>query len=353
MRHILIIGAGLNGAALAFRLARAGARVTVMDGARPAGAASGVSFGWINASYFHNPAHFTLRAHAIQAHHRLERDLGHGLTRWQGCLWWEQDLTTHAQVLRDLGYRVTVLDAAQITAHEPLLAPQRECLFFPDEGACDAALLTHQLLVASGAEVWTGLAVSALTQGLTAPGVLTSAGLVTADHVILAAGTGAAGLLATLGLSLPMLSRPGAVLKTRPIAQRLNHIVASPTQELRQDAQGRLIAPLSAAHQGDSADQITALPGDLTQAALGRIAALLPGVTPQVEQISLAHRPVPGDGLPAIGPTGIAGLTLAVMHSGVTLAPLVAELLTAEILEGAASPLLTTFRPERFFQATR
>ena len=52
--------------------------------------------------------------------------------------------------------------------------------------------------------------------------------------------------------------------------------------------------------------------------------------------------------VPALGATGIPGLSLAVMHSGVTLAPLVAELLTAEVMEEVTSPLLDDFRPERF-----
>ena len=60
----------------------------------------------------------------------------------------------------------------------------------------------------------------------------------------------------------------------------------------------------------------------------------------EVAAIRQAFRPVPGDGLPAVGATGIGNLTLAVMHSGVTLAPLVAELLAGEISGGPASPLL-------------
>lgn len=349
MTHILIIGAGLTGAALAFRLTRAGARVTVVEATRPAAAASGASFGWINASFFHSPAHFNLRAEGIAAHHRLDRDLGRTGTQWQGCLWWEEDLDAQAATLTALGYRVEVLTAARIKAREPALAAPEACLFFPDEGATDAGLLTQALLAASGAELWTGLpATGLLTRQGRVTGIETPAGKVLADHVILAAGTGAPALLAPLGLTLPMLPRPGLILRTRPLAARLFHILASPGQELRQDPQGRLIAPLSAAHQGDQAESLPATPGDLARAALGRIAGLLPGQDLQLDEINLAHRPVPGDGLPALGQTSLPGLTLAVLHSGVTLAPLVAELLAAEILGGPPSPLLAEFRPGRF-----
>ena len=66
---ILILGAGLIGACLAYRLTRAGCAVTVVEGATPASGASGSSFGWINASFYLNPAHHHLRV----AHGSLAR----------------------------------------------------------------------------------------------------------------------------------------------------------------------------------------------------------------------------------------------------------------------------------------
>ena len=153
---------------------------------------------------------------------------------------------------------------------------------------------------------------------------------------------------AALGLTLPMLHRPGLILRTRPVAARLRHILASPLQEVRQVLAGRLIAPLTASHQADQ-DGPAGSPGDLAAAALERIHALLPGVGMELAEVAAALRPVPGDGLPAVGPTGTPGLWLAVLHSEVTLAGIVAEVLTAQILGGAGSPLLVDFRPGRFF----
>ncbi len=353
MHRILIIGAGLVGASLAFRLARTGADVTIIDAAQPASAATGASFGWINASFFHSQAHFNLRAAAIAAHHRLDRDLTDTGTLWSGCLWWEKEgaeLDAHGQALTGLGYTVHDLDARQIAAREPALAPPQRCLFLPYEGAVDASRLTHRLLAASGVRVRADTPVRAIeTAGGRAVAVHTDQGGQAADHIILAAGTACPALLAPLGLTLPMLPRPGLILQTRPVRMRLNHILAGPEQEVRQDRENRLIAPLAAAHQGDAAEDVQALPGDLAEAALVRLRALLPGVRVEPETISFAFRPVPGDGMPAVGATGLAGLSLAVMHSGVTLAPLIAELLTAEITEGTASPLLAEFRPSRFF----
>jgi len=147
-----------------------------------------------------------------------------------------------------------------------------------------------------------------------------------------------------------MLSRPGLTLRSHPIAQKLHHILASPGQELRQLPDGSLLAPLAANHQGDAAEAITTQPTTLAADAITRLQSLLPGVHITPAQISLAHRPVPGDGLPALGPTGIENLTLATLHSGVTLAPLVAELLADHVMDRPTSPLLANFQAMRFFK---
>ena len=88
--HILILGAGITGACLAHRLATGGARVTILDRAAPASAASGASFGWVNASFFLSDAHFHLRHAALAAHRRLAVELGQDAAP-QGCLWQDAD----------------------------------------------------------------------------------------------------------------------------------------------------------------------------------------------------------------------------------------------------------------------
>ena len=57
--HIVVVGAGIIGSAMALELATRGASVTLVDagGLR----ASENSFGWINASWFNQPDYFRLR----------------------------------------------------------------------------------------------------------------------------------------------------------------------------------------------------------------------------------------------------------------------------------------------------
>jgi glycine/D-amino acid oxidase-like deaminating enzyme len=353
--RVIVVGAGGVGAAIALRLARWGMAVTVIDAGGPATGASGASFGWINASFHLNEAHFALRHEGIAAHHRLAQDLGQPVARWPGALWWEETGAAMAAVagrLRAYGYPVAHLSQAEVAAREPALAnPPGEALQFPAEGAVDLPDLVAACLAAAqadGARLICGLRVTALVAGDRGVAVVvTEAGAMTADHVVLAAGTGTPALLAPLGLRLPMPDRPGMILRCAPVAPFLRHILVAPAQEVRQDAAGRLLVPAATAHQTDEATRLPDVPQRLAEAAWARVRTLLPSAPPTWAEALVGWRPVPADGLPVVGQAAV-GLWLAVMHSGATLAPLVAELLAAEIAGGAPAALLASFRPGRF-----
>ncbi|HHS94707.1 MAG TPA: FAD-binding oxidoreductase, partial [Rhodobacterales bacterium] len=168
------------------------------------------------------------------------------------------------------------------------------------------------------------------------------------DKVVVAAGTGAPALLAPLGLALPLLARPGLLLRTHPVAARLGRILAGPFGALRQDREGRLHLPLSVGHQSDDASRIEGDAGALADAALARLGRHLdlPGLA--WERVMLGWRPVPADGLPVLGRAGPEGLYLAVMHSGVTLAAGVAEGMTREIMGQGTAQGFAPFSPDRF-----
>lgn len=352
--RFLILGAGIMGAALAHRLARDGASVTVIEALAPAVGASGRSFGWVNASFFLSEDHFHLRRAAMEAHRQLAAELARPYQP-EGCLWYEKTgaaFDRQLAALEALDYPLRLLDRAAVAALEPRLAhPPERALFFPLESAQDPGDLTHALLGSASshsAHLICGLRVEGLTQSddrIT--GIRTAAGDIHADHVILCTGTGTPPLLAPLGLHLPMLHRPGALLVTRPLQPLLHHILATSDQEVRQDAQGRLIAPASAHHQADAAEALPP-PQEMEQATLMRLRHLFPNAFIRPDRLFLAERPVPGDGLPVIGPV-LPGLSLAVMHSGATLAPLVADLLAAELGGQGEQALLAPFRPARFF----
>jgi glycine/D-amino acid oxidase-like deaminating enzyme len=66
---VIVVGAGIIGAPIAWHLSQRGAEVVVIDGG--AAGANSQSFGWINASFYADAAHHRLRVAGIAAYGRL------------------------------------------------------------------------------------------------------------------------------------------------------------------------------------------------------------------------------------------------------------------------------------------
>ncbi|WP_299150049.1 FAD-dependent oxidoreductase [uncultured Tateyamaria sp.] len=344
--RVIIIGGGIIGAALARHLVEGGADVTVLEGG---GGATPASFGWVNASYFLNPDHFALRAEGIAAWKRLG-----GCVTWTGCLAWEDegaDFDAQKQMLEDLGYDVSEVDATQFAQLEPHIAAPERALRYATEGIATPVETTRHLL--RDVRRITGVRVLGIAhEAGRVTGVDTAQGVIAADRVVVAAGIGSPGLLASVGVAMPMLKRPGVMVRTTAVAPLFRHILVAPGQELRQDAAGHIWAPGVAQHQSDDAEAPPAQVDALADATLGRVRAVLGDVDLRWDHVMLAERPVPQDGLPVFGPCGPDGLFAAVMHSGVTLAAITAELLGAQVLDQGLSNVQTAlaapFDPGRF-----
>ena len=112
-----------------------------------------------------------------------------------------------------------------------------------------------------------------------------------ADRATRACGTGRPDLLTPLGLHLPMLTRPGVLLHTKPVPWRLHHIIVTPHQEIRQDAAGHFLAPAVANHQADDADSVPD-PHTLIDATLPRPADLF-GAHVELDRTVNGYRPAP------------------------------------------------------------
>lgn len=354
---VIIIGAGIIGASAAYALQKAGARVTIVDAGGET--ATAASFGWINASFHHDAAHFRLRDEGLAAWRRLGSDLDLPVS-WQGTLCWEETgdaFTAQHDRLRELGYTVREIDQDAFSALEPHIAePPARALHFPGEASVDSIAAARALLEAAtlaGAQRLRGLKVEEIVhKGGRFAGIRTQAGVTLVDHVLIAAGTGTAALMAQAGVAMSMLRRPALVLRTRPVAPVLHHILVSQFGELRQLGDGTLLMPAAVDHQGDTSETVTDNLEHTADQVLRRLRSLLPHVTLDWQELTLAFRPVPRDELPVIGAVG-DGLHVACMHSGITLAALAGELIAQELLEGVTNQsgaLLAPYRPARFTQ---
>ena len=102
MREVIVLGAGVVGAAVAYRLSRADVRVTVLEARRPAALASRRSFAWINASNKLPRAYHDLNAAGVAEYGPLAAELGGDWLRRTGRLEWATGPAERA-ALRDRG----------------------------------------------------------------------------------------------------------------------------------------------------------------------------------------------------------------------------------------------------------
>lgn len=259
------------------------------------------------------------------------------------------------------GYDIHRVERSEIKNLEPHLASDDD--FIPEwglrvgeeeEGAVEADEAARLLVTAAqnrGARL-----VTAAASGLTrddggsgaVTGVVTSSGeTIPADHVVLAAGAGTGPLCAAVGVALPLRAPPGLLVRSRPVGRRvLRHLVYTNRGHMRQTADGRILGGSDFAGGDPGPD-----PGAAAREQFARIrASFEPGVGRllELDTFTVGYRPTPEDGIPILGATGIRGLSVAVMHSGVTNAALVGELLTESILTGNEDPSLRNFELARF-----
>ena len=337
---IAVIGAGIVGCALAFRLQRAGAAVTLIDAKGPGEGVTAQAFGWIGAQCPAGRADAPLKQAAIPAWRRLEADLGGSLVAWMGSLLWRAsraeterllDEESHQRGLRAVQGREVVHLAPALRDPPPLAA------FAPEEGATDPAAVARLLAgagQAGGARLVTGRGAAALAlEGDRVRGVEIAGERVPADIVIVAAGAASPALCAPLGLDLGLDVSPAVIVRLACRDGLAQSIHEGPLCEVRPVAGGLFAAE-------DFRDDVS-LDGIAASAAEAVRRTYRGADRVRVVSAAVGHRPMPRDGLPRIGfAPGVEGLYVAVMHSGVTLAPIVAELAGKEILGSGRDPLL-------------
>jgi glycine/D-amino acid oxidase-like deaminating enzyme len=227
-----------------------------------------------------------------------------------------------------------VVGRAEIARLEPRLRAAEipeHAVYAPTDAGVDPAELTSALTRAAqgmGARVICGADVRSVevSQGSTR-GVVSSAGFHPADTVVLTAGADTAAfpfgvrVAASPACSLRIAAPPGAV----------RTILVGADFEVREVSDGQLVATIPYAGEAEPADAQSL--GRLVQRRFARIQAAFEGGDGfRLLGYGVAERPVPADG-PIVGyVTPDQSVYVAVMHSGVTLAPTVGRLVAAELV---------------------
>ncbi|OEJ37367.1 FAD-dependent oxidoreductase [Streptomyces agglomeratus] len=373
---VVVIGAGIVGAACAYYASRSGLAVTVVDRGPVAGGTTGAGEGNLLVSDKGAGPELDLALLST----RLWRELAQVLppeTEYEpkGGLVVTPDeaafaaLRTFANGQRAAGVEACEIPADRLQDLEPHLAPGLAGgLHYPQDAQVQPARATAQLLrsaAGSGAEIRLGEDVTAILTGPRGEvrGVRTPAGDLLAPAVVNAAGTWGGHIAGLAGTELPVLPRRGFVLVTEPLPRVVRHKVYA-ADYIADVASGSAALQSSAVVEGTPAGPVligatrerVGFDRTLSTEALRRLAAQAAALFPVLADVRVMRtyhgfRPYLPDHLPAIGPDPrVPGLFHACGHegAGIGLAP-ATGLLIAAALRGETPVLdLHPFRPERF-----
>jgi len=364
--RVVVVGAGVIGTVLAYRLAQAGAKVTVVERRHPAAGTSGATFAYVNGTD-KPPRHYhRLNVMGIRDHEDLADELDGRWLHVTGALHWADpsDAARSAaldQVMRRLdgwGMRVDRLGPRDVTRElEPDLHvdPATGTVYLVHRaGWLDPMALAHGAVSAAveryGASLVQGEIVGFRSaSGLLEAAVLADGTALPADLVINAAGPDAAAVARLAGAFVPVERSPGILVVSPPVPARLHRVVYALGVNLRPEGGSRILVQREALDS--EADPASPPERDDPRiagaiAAAARVVPALAGSRPEAARVGV--RPMPRDGFPIVGfdPT-VANVYHVVTHSGVTLAARLALLVTEELTGGDPEPL-APYRPARF-----
>ncbi|WP_233853047.1 NAD(P)/FAD-dependent oxidoreductase [Paraburkholderia sp. HD33-4] len=371
----LIIGAGIVGAACAAELAALGMRVDVLDAQRIGGGATAAGMGHIVVMN-DSPAEFALSRYSRELWLELAPQLrARDAFARCGTLWvaaddeeWQAARAMHAAFAAQ-GVAAQLLGAAELRACEPALADSMAGgLRIEHDSIVYAPTAAEWLLTqsprAANISVRLGVTVASIgPDGVT----LESGERVSAAHVIVANGLGAAQLLP----SLPLQPKKGHLLITDRYPGLIRHQLLelgyiksahhATGTSVAFNAQPRPTGQLliGSSRQFETTDPTVEMP--VLAQMLQRAARYLPAL-PTLSGIRAwtGFRAASPDGLPLIGPAGefaadvdsgsASRVWLAVGHEGlgVTTSLATAKLLAAQIAGRAAPIPFEPYLPVRF-----
>jgi len=374
---VVVIGAGMIGAACAYYAARAGLSVTVVDSGPVAGGTSGGGEGNLLVSDKEPGPELELALRSQELWRTLaaeddgalgaafEYEAKGGLVVAFTAADFEA-LEGFAATQSASGVVAEQVAGERLTEFEPFIAPGLAGGFwYPQDAQVMPALATARLLRASGARLLLGRAVTGLLLSGTGAvrGVRTSSGEISARYVVNAAGFGASAVAAFVGSALPVQPRRGFVLVTEPLPAMVRHKVYSAAYVAdvsSSDAALQSSAVVEGTPSGPvligASRERVGLDRTPSYDALGRLAAQAAELFPfladvKVQRYYAGFRPYLPDHLPAIGPdASVSGLFHACGHegAGIGLAPATGEMIVA-LLTGE-DPIVSPepFRPSRF-----
>jgi glycine/D-amino acid oxidase-like deaminating enzyme len=381
---VVVIGAGIVGAACAHALTAAGLRVAVVDRGGVAGGTTSAGEGNILVSDKSPGAELELAVRSAARWRALADELGEDALEYEakgGVVVARQAATLGA--LADLGAGQRAAGVTVESVDRPGLATLEPNLtrdvaggaWYPQDAQVQPMLATAALLRRAreaGATIRLGTTVTAIERdaGGEVTGVRTDAAdapTIAAPFVINAAGTWAGEVAALAGAPIPVLPRRGFILVTEPLPRVVRHKVYTAeyvanvassdagleTSVVIEGTRGGTVL-IGASRERVGFDRTMSL------RVVRRLAAQAVALFPVLADVSLLRtylgfRPYCPDHLPIIGEDPrVPGLVHACGHegAGIGLAAVTAELLAQHLTDREPELDLSPFRPDRFDEAT-
>lgn len=363
---VAVIGGGIIGCSIAYELAKAGTRVTVLERTNPGAEASSAAAGLL-APMGESPRPDPFHTLAVESW-RLYPGVVAELAEVTGV---EVEYHTAGSLYPLFGrapleaarertrwpaaaeFGIEVLEGEALRRSEPGLAPDIGAALFVrgDHWIHNEALVSAYAAAAAarGVSIKSGVEVSRiLVEGGRAVGALAQGERIAADVVVLAAGAWSGGLAQGVGLALPVGPVRGQMLAVDHDPPLLSHAVHGEDVYMAPRRSGELFVGATVEHVG--------FERRVTPEALERLIAAAVRLVPALGSRRILRswcgfRPWASDGLPVLGPApGVGRLYVATGHfrNGILLAPITAHLISRCILEGETPALLDPFLPHRF-----
>ena len=367
----VIVGGGINGAAIAFYLTRAGMRDVIILESGAAGAAASSRGAGIIRTYYTNPSEAELAVRSLAVFRNWEEEVG-GSAGYSptGFLWLaspsqEAALRSAVDGQREMGVSSEFLGADELRRLQPhlntdgIVAIYEAFGGYGDPGRATASL--HAAARRQGARLLENQAVTALhREGGRVRGVSTAHGNIEAPIVVLAAGAWSAPLAATVGIDLPLIPTrmtTGTIRHAPFAASAMTFIDASsdtffrPVGEegvahisIRDDRHNTLLAQ-DGTWRDEPVSEAASRDGIL------RLRSRIPGLQASPLRAWVGPDGITPDRRAIYGPVeGINGLHLCVggNYKGFKVAPAVGKSMADLILTGTSDIDLTAFRLSRF-----
>jgi glycine oxidase len=366
-QSVIVAGGGVIGLALAWRLAREGAAVTVIERDRAGRAASWVAAGMlapISEAAFDDHAYVAF-ARASMARFpsfvkelETDADMPVGLDA-RGTLVVARDrddaefIHRAYEYRRSIGLPVEWLAGNAAREREPALSPRVVgAMAIPDDHQIDTRAFVRALVRACekrGVKLMEDTAVeNVVIHGNRATGVETPAGVVHADTVVIAAGAWSGTIPGIPANHVPPV-RPvkGQLVRLRRDASfPLTHVIRAPRAYLLPKHDGTVVV---GATQEEMGFDLTPTAGGMSD-ILRHAWELVPGIYDlPFEAVEVGLRPGSRDNHPIIGATDVRGLVMATGHfrHGILLAPATADAVAEGVMRGRYTGA-ELFSPARF-----